>query len=140
MRLHAGPPIVGIDLGAGRAWSAAVAIWQSGRREALAVAPGIPSIDGQEKRDRVPAGLCRRLVNDSRLLVAEGLRVQPAGQLVDAVFAAWGRPAIMMSDRARYGELLDAVAGRLQVQDRVTRWFGARRIYGLSARWRRTNR
>ena len=51
-----GRPVVGIDLGAGRAWSAAVALWQSGRIEALALAPGTPSIEKQEKRDRVPRG------------------------------------------------------------------------------------
>ena len=51
-----GRPIVGIDLGAGRAWSAAVAIWRSGRVEALAVAPGVPSLEAQERRDRVTVG------------------------------------------------------------------------------------
>ena len=49
-----GRPIVGVDLGGGRAWSGAVALWSSGRCEALAVAPGLPSIEAQEKRDRVP--------------------------------------------------------------------------------------
>ena len=49
-----GKPIVGIDLGGGRAWSAAVALWSSGRCEAIAVAPGLPGIEAQEKRDRVP--------------------------------------------------------------------------------------
>ena len=47
--LPAGRPIVGIDLGSGRAWSAAVAVWESGRIEALAVSPGIPDLDEQEK-------------------------------------------------------------------------------------------
>ena len=51
-----GKPIVAIDLGAGRAWSAAVALWENGRTEALAVAPGLPDITAQEKRDRVPGG------------------------------------------------------------------------------------
>ena len=55
------PAIVGIDLGGGRAWSAACAIWQSGRVEALAVAPGVPSLEEQERRDRVPAGAYRTL-------------------------------------------------------------------------------
>ena len=58
-----GKPIVGIDLGGGRAWSAAVALWASGRRDAVAVAPGIPGIAEQEKRDRVPASSYRRLVD-----------------------------------------------------------------------------
>ena len=48
-----GQPIVAVDLGAGRAFSAAVAIWRSGRAEALAVAPGIPDLAAQEKRDHV---------------------------------------------------------------------------------------
>ena len=47
----AGCPIVGIDLGGGRAWSAAVAVWRSGRVEAIALAPGVPSITDQERRD-----------------------------------------------------------------------------------------
>ena len=48
-----GKPIVGVDLGGGRAWSAATALWPSGRLEALAVAPGLPSLDEQERKDRV---------------------------------------------------------------------------------------
>ena len=35
-----GKPLVGVDLGGGRAFSAAVAIWKTGRVEALALAPG----------------------------------------------------------------------------------------------------
>ena len=54
-----GLPVVGIDLAAGRSWDAAVAVWRSGRTEAIAVAPGIPGIEAQEKRDRVPAGRYR---------------------------------------------------------------------------------
>ena len=72
---RAGRPIVGIDLGAGRAWSAAVGIWRSGRVEALAVAPGIPDLAAQEKRDRVPAGTYRSLAAGGALRVATGLRV-----------------------------------------------------------------
>ena len=49
--IPAGRPIVGIDLGSGRAWSAAVAMWESGRIEAMALSPGIPDLDEQEKRD-----------------------------------------------------------------------------------------
>ena len=42
-----GRPVVGLDLGGGRAWSAAVAVWPNGRTEALAVAPGIPGVEQQ---------------------------------------------------------------------------------------------
>ncbi len=59
-----GRPVVGVDLGGGRAWSAAVAVYPNGRTEALACAPGIPDIRTQEKRDRVPKGTYSRLVDD----------------------------------------------------------------------------
>ena len=116
-----GRPIVGIDLGAGRAWSAAVAIWRSGRVEALAVAPGLPSLEAQEKRDRVPAGTYRALAQGGALRVAEGLRVQPPTQLVEAVRGAWGRPELIVCDRFRLPELLDSVGGT-PVVARVSRW------------------
>ena len=45
-----GAPIIGLDLGGGRAWSAAVAVWQSGRVEALALAPGLPSIEKLKRK------------------------------------------------------------------------------------------
>ena len=116
-----GRPIVGVDLGASRAWSAAVALWPSGRCEALALAPGLPSIAEQEKRDRVPPGLYQKLVDAGTLRVAEGLRVQPPGQLLAAIRAEWGTPRVLISDRFRVNELLD-VSGGVQVIPRRTRW------------------
>ena len=96
-----GRPICAYDLGGGRAWSAAVGIWRSGRMEAVAVAPGIPSLEDQEKRDRVPRGTYRALVQNGALRIAEGLRVQPPAQLHDAVRAAWGPPDVVLCDRFR---------------------------------------
>ena len=117
----AGKPIVGIDLGGGRAWSAAVALWSSGRCEAIAVAPGVPGIDAQEKRDRVPKGTYRRLVDAGLLRIADGLRVPPVPMLIDAVREAWGAPDHLIADRFRLAELLDHARG-IQVVPRVTRW------------------
>lgn len=119
--LPAGRPIVGIDLGAGRAFSSAVAIYQSGRCEALAVAPGIPDLAAQEKRDKVPPGTYQRLRELGQLRVADGLRVQPVGALVEAIRAAWGQPVQVVCDRFRLPELQDAAPG-LNIQPRVTRW------------------
>ena len=116
-----GRPIVAIDLGAGRAWSAAIGAWRNGRIEALAVAPGIPDLESQEKRDRVPAGTYRKLHEIGALRVAHGLRVQPPGALVDAIRAAWGRPEVIICDRFRYAELQDCVNGT-PVVPRVARW------------------
>ena len=117
-----GRPVVGIDLGGGRSWSAAVAVWPSGRVEALAVAPGIPSLAEQEKRDLLPAGTYQKLVGTGRLRVAEGLRVQPPAQLVDMV-RGW-RPAAIVCDRFRLAELRDAQPP-CEVVPRVTRWSDA---------------
>ena len=116
-----GRPIVGIDLGANRAWSAAVAIYQSGRIEARALAPGIPSLERQEKRDRVPKGSYQTLHDAGVLSVAEGLRVPPAGLLIAMIEAAWGRPALIVCDRFRLDDLKDTGI-KCKVIPRVTRW------------------
>ena len=117
-----GRPIVGVDLGGGRAWSAASALWESGRVEALAVAPGIPSLEEQEKKDRVPKGVYTRLYDCGQLDVAEGLRVQPPGLLWEAIQERWGRPLVIICDRFRLAELRDAVRGGTTIEPRMTRW------------------
>ena len=120
--LPADRPIVGIDLGGGRAWSAACAIWQSGRIEAMAVAPGIPDLHEQERRDRVPSGTYRKLVDRGVLEIAEGLRVQPPAALWQAVLERWGYPVSIICDRFRLAELQDSIQGDCFIEPRVTRW------------------
>ena len=100
-----GRPIVGLDLGGGRAWSAAVALWPSGRLEALAVAPGYPSMADQEKRDRVNKGTYTRLV-DQGLVVTDGDRRVPRVSHVMEHVKRW-HPDVIVADRFRYLELLD---------------------------------
>ena len=116
-----GRPIVGIDLGGGRAWSAAVALWRSGRVEAMATCPGIPGLAAQERRDQVPSGTYRMLADAGVLRIAEGLRVQPPAGLVRAVQSAWGRPEMIVCDRFRLAELQDA-AGLIPLVSRISRW------------------
>ncbi len=115
-----GRPIVGVDLGAGRAWSAAVAVWRNGRTEALAIAPGIPTLDEQETRDRQPAGAYQRLFRDGLLLTDADRRVPRVSALVDAI-RRWN-PEVVIADRFRQAELQDATAGKWPVVGRVTRW------------------
>ena len=122
---RSGQPIVGIDLGGGRAWSSAVAVWESGRVEALALAPGIPDIEAQEKRDRVSPGLYARLVQEGTLTVAEGLRVQPAALLWELVRGMWGQVALVVCDRFRLTDLQDAIDPGVALEPRVTRWSDA---------------
>lgn len=116
-----GRPVVGIDLGAGRAWSAAVATWRNGRTEALAVAPGIPSIRAQEKRDRVPRGTYQRLVDEGSLIVADGLRVPSPALLLEEAATLWG-PRYVIADRFRLAELRDCVPAGVTVRPRTPRW------------------
>ena len=120
-----GRPIVGVDIGANRSWSAAVAIWKSGRIECMAVAPGIPDLAAQEKRDRVPGETYRKLADAGLLQCAEGLRVQPPALLWAGILEAWGAPAQIVCDRFRLADLQDAVNGAVYVEPRVTRWSDA---------------
>ena len=117
-----GKPIVGADMGGGRAWSAACAVYGNGRVEALAVAPGIPDLGEQEKRDRVPAGTYTKLYDLGQLEIAEGLRVQPPAQLWDMLREKWGKPLKIVCDRFRLAELQDATGNRVRLEPRVSRW------------------
>ena len=116
-----GRPLVAVDLGGGRAWSAGVALWMSGRMDAIAVAPGIPSLDAQERRDRVPGGTYTKLLGTGALRIADGLRVQPPGHLVSAMLERWGRPARIVCDRFRLNELADCARG-VPLHPRRSRW------------------
>ena len=122
---RSGRPIVGIDLGGGRAWSAAVALWPNGRVEAKAVAPGIPGLDEQERRDRQPPGTYTRLYAEGSLMVAEGLRVQPPAQVWQMVKETWGKPQVIVCDRFRLPELQDAVKHGARMEPRIARWSDA---------------
>ena len=115
-------PIVAVDLGGGRAWSAAVAVWEGGRVEALALAPGLPNIDAQEKRDRVAAGTYQALADAGLLTLADGLRVQKPAQLWDAIRERWGTPVSVICDRFRLADLQDAIGDVCPIEPRVTRW------------------
>lgn len=115
-----GRPIFAYDLGGGRAWSAAVAIWPNWRIEAIAVAPGIPSVERQEQRDRVPRGTYSNLVGSS-LTLATGFRVPPVSLLHETALQAFGRPRGIICDRFRLNDLRDCVHG-IPIDNRVTQW------------------
>ena len=85
-----GAPVVGIDLGADRSWSAAVACWPNQRIEAIAITPGRPSLRAQERRDTQPIATYERLRQSEHLIVAEGMRVPPPLMMVDAIWKRWG--------------------------------------------------
>lgn len=115
------PPVVGVDLGQSRAWSSAVAVWPTGRTEAVAVAPGVPTIAEQEKRDLVPAGTYQRLVDDGLLLVADGLEVPNPATLTEHIGIAW-RPRYVLCDFFRLKELRQCIPAGVRVLPRRPLW------------------
>ena len=118
-----GKPVIGIDLGGGRAWSAAVALWQSGACEAIAVAPGVPLMHKQEARDQVPRGTYQKLVDMGCLRVATGKKVQPPSMLIKMIKDKWGDILGIVCDRFRLSDMEDCDEARgLDIQFRLTRW------------------
>ena len=115
-----GIPIVGVDLGQGKSWSAACAVWPNGRCEAFAVAPGIPDLEAQEERDRVPKGTYTILEEFGYLVVADGKRVQPVEDFAYMVETKWPEAEEIVCDRFRADELQDY--STCVVHPRVTRW------------------
>ena len=132
----AGRPAVGLDLGGGRAWSSAVAVWPNGRTEAFAVAPGVPDVARQERRDGVEAGTYQRLVDAGTLHIADGLRIPPIKMVLELA-APWKPRAILM-DRYRIEELMDT-RPKAPVIPRVPGWkHGGQDVRGLrkiARRW-----
>ena len=117
-----GRPIVGVDLGAERSWSALWAMWPNGRSECYAVVGGIPDLSERERQDAQPAGLYRRLEADGVLLVDEGLHVARPETLISHMVTVGISPQIILCDRFKLGAFRDAVAGRWPIRDRATRW------------------
>ena len=115
-----GEPIVGVDMGGSRAWSAAAILWPSKRVEVVSVMPGVPGVAEQERRDGVGPGCYQVLVDNGTLIVDHGRRVVRVDRLMDAVMQH--RPCLVVADRFRLQEVLDAVGGRCRVQGRVARW------------------
>ena len=117
-----GSPIVGLDVGAGRAWSAAVAVYPSGFTDCFALAPGIPTLREQEQRDRQTAGTYQRLYDKGLLEVDGGRNVQRVEPLIDGALARWGRPSLFIADRFKAPELRDHIPGNIRLEPRVTQW------------------
>ena len=110
-------PIIGIDLGGSRSWSAACAIWPSGRIESWALAPGVPGLADQERDDQVPEGSYADLARSCGLAVDEGRSVPDIGLLLSRIWA-WS-PAVLVCDPYRVQELHQVVAGRTRIVERA---------------------
>ena len=101
--------VLGIDLGATEAMSAAAGFWpDSGRLEALAVYGSEPDLRARGLRDGV-GRLYLECAARGELFTSPG-RVSDLRTLLDAVWERWGAPVAIVCDRWREGELRDALA------------------------------
>ena len=112
-----GKPVIGVDLGGNRSWSSACAVFPTGRIEAWAVAPGVPSLADQERADQVADGTYAELVRSGGLSVDAGRAVPSVERLLSRVWA-WG-PATLVCDNYRAPELHQVVAGRARIIERA---------------------
>ena len=118
-----GHPLIGIDVGASRSWSAAWCLWENGRSEAYALCPGVPNLAERERQDAMPRGVYKSLYDDDVLLIDEGKKMARIEVLINHIFTTLGiRPATIYCDRFLEGQLRDAVRGRCPVVLRATRW------------------
>ena len=117
-----GQPILGLDLGGERAWSAAVALWPNGRLECFAMLPGEPGLEERERMDGAPAGSYRRLCDDGVMVIDEGRRRARPELLIDHLEDRDIRPANVVCDRFLINTLRDAARGRWRISPRRTRW------------------
>ena len=112
-----GRPIIGVDLGGNRSWSAAAALWPNGRIESFAVAPGVPSLADQEREDQVAEGTYTELVRSGGLTVDAGRAVPDIGLLLARIWAY--EPLALVCDNYRAPELYQVVGGRVRVIERA---------------------
>ena len=112
-----GKPVIGLDLGGTRSWSAACSIWPSGRIESWAIAPGKPSLSDQEKEDQVAEGTYLQLVQSGGLAVDEGQHVPSIERLLARIWA-W-EPLAIVCDNYRAPELYEFVQGRVRIIERA---------------------
>ena len=110
---------MGIDTGSSRAWSTAAILWPSGRLDAICIAPGLPDLAEQERRDGKRRGMYQGLADAGLLTVDKGRRMVRVETLIDRVLAF--RPRVLVADRFRDKSVLDAVKGRCPIVFRSMR-------------------
>ena len=104
-----GPFVVGVDLGGASSMTGAAAYWpDTGRLEAVAWFPGLPSLAERGLADGV-GRLYVDLAERGELLTTPGRTVPPA-DVVRWCLERWGRPAVVVGDRYKQSELEQAAA------------------------------
>lgn len=105
---RAGGYVLGIDMGQTAAMSAAAGYWpETGRLEGVAVFGSQPDLRSRGLGDGV-GSLYVKCESRGELLTSPG-RVSDVRTLLDTVWERWGRPAAIVCDRWRDGDLRDAL-------------------------------
>ena len=102
-----GGAVWGVDLGSGAAMSAVSAYFPSGRLEALAAFPELPSLAQRGLADGV-GGQYQKMAARSELITV-GRRVADVKALLSEALARFGKPVALVADRWREAELRDAL-------------------------------
>ena len=105
---RSGPLVLGVDLGGSAALTAACGYWpDSGRLEAMAWFPAIPSLGERGLRDGV-GRLYVDLHQRGELLTTAG-RTVPVAAVLRWASETWGKPAVIAADRFKQAEMQQAV-------------------------------
>ena len=103
-----GPMVLGVDLGGASAMTGAAAYWpHSGRIEATAWFPGVPTLAERGLRDGV-GRLYVELQERGELLTTRG-RTVPVADVLRWAVDTWGPPAVAVSDRYKEAEMRQAL-------------------------------
>ena len=106
-----GQPIFGVDLGATAAMSAVAAYWvETGLLEVLGAFPSIPSLKERGEYDGVGDSYSTMLARGEIVTIPSGRTVDVA-ELLETAIERFGYPAVVLGDRHRAGELMDAMDG-----------------------------
>ena len=111
--------VLGLDLGQNAAMSAAAAYFRTGKLEAMACFPELPSLAARGLADGV-GNLYQKMADRGELLQL-GRRVSDIKLLLGECLNLWGTPGAIVTDRWREAELRDALEGRQVSQLRVDR-------------------
>ena len=105
---RSGPLVLGVDLGGASAMTAAAAYWpRTGRLEAMAWFPAVPSLAERGLRDGV-GRLYVELAERGELKTTRG-RTVPVADVMRWALETWGRPAVLAADRFKQAEMQQAI-------------------------------
>ena len=104
-----GPLILGVDLGGTRSMTALCGFWPfTGRCETIGAFPMTPTLKERAAHDSVPANLYE-LMRSRKEIYLCGDAVVDVSAFIKIAWNLWGRPAAVVGDRWKDGELIEAL-------------------------------